>query len=82
MAYDYSKKELYDRAFFSLIKGAQEISVVFDYDGVDSDYNMFIWCETGGMIEDPEEEEFQETLTEIMVNFDNGRDLDIQVYQY
>jgi len=80
MVYQYNQKELYDRALFTLIKGDQTITVVFEPNGEKS-YLMIIFCDDGDIV-NPHDQGFQDTLAEIMLKFDAGQLLDFIIFTF
>lgn len=80
MAFDYNEKELYGRALFSFNKEGQTITVAFEF-SEEKTYMMIIFCEDGGIV-NPHDPEFIDTLTQIMLKFDNGNNFDYEIFAF
>tara|TARA_R110002033_G_scaffold110866_1_gene156575 strand:- start:260 stop:505 length:246 start_codon:yes stop_codon:yes gene_type:complete len=78
MSYIYTKEELYKRALFSIDNKGQAVNVAFEPSNGDS-FMMIIFAENDKDITGYHEEEFWDTLFEVLIEFDDKRMLDYEI---
>jgi len=80
--YEHTQVELYDRALFYFTHQSKEINIVFEptLDKEETnDYLTIIFCEDGTNIPNPHDSLFVEKLNEILLEFDQQRNLSYDV---
>lgn len=80
MALEYKQQELYGRALFHFERKGQIVNVAFEhFDG--NEFMCIIFCDSGQII-DPHDEEFQETISDIVRDYQNDDDIEFQFFTF
>ena len=78
MSYNFTEEELYNRALFTIDNKGQDVYIAFEPKSGDS-YLMIIFTDKGHGINDYHNEEFWDTLFDVLKSFDKERYLDYTI---